>query len=91
MAYIHRIAEKESTDQLKADFDFISGSYSKAFGTPVSTPQVYTTNTIVPAYFNFGAVQNRVLTNDGKHDKPRSQVPGILVNFALSLYSSCFY
>ena len=91
MAFIERITAGESTGQLKSDFDFISGSYSHAFGAQVPTPQVYTTSTIVPAYFNFGAVQNRVLTNDGKHDQPRSVVPGILVNFALSLYSSCFY
>jgi hypothetical protein len=52
---------------------------------------VYRTNSIVPAYFRFGAVQNRVLTNDGLHDAAEGPVPGILVMFAISMYSSCFY
>ena len=58
-------------------------------GTP--TPQVYRTSSLIPAYFRFGAVQNRVLTNDGRHDTAEGPVPGILVMFAISMYSSCFY
>jgi hypothetical protein len=91
MAYIERIHEDDAAGSLKDDFDFISGSYSRGFGATVPTPQVYTTSSIVPAYFNFGRMQNAVLTNDGKHDGPQGSVPNILVNFALSLYSSCFY
>lgn len=91
MAYIRRIDESVATGNLKKDFEFISGSYSHASGRQVPTPQVYTTSSILPSYFNFGAVQNRVLTNDGAHDRPRGKVPNILVNFALSLYSACFY
>lgn len=91
MAFIHRIPEAEATGDLKKDFDFISGSYSHISQRKVSTPQVYTTNTIVPAYFNFGAVQNRVLTNNGKHDLSQGVLPNILVNFAISFYSACFY
>lgn len=91
MAFIERIHENDATGCLKEDFDFISGSYTKGFGSPLATPQVYTTNSIVPAYFNFGRVQNAVLTNDGKHDGPQASLPNILVNFALSFYSSCFY
>ena len=91
MAFIARIDHAAATGSLREDFDFISGSYSKMSGTQVPTPQVYTTSSIVPAYFNFGAVQNRVLTNDGKHDNPTGILPNILVNFAVSHYSSCFY
>lgn len=91
MAYIHRIHENEATGDLKKNFHFISGSYSHATQKRVPTPQVYTTSTIIPAYFNFGAVQNRVLTNDGKHDLAQGVLPSILVNFAVSFYSSCFY
>ncbi len=91
MAHIVRIDEQDAEGSLKEDFAYISGSYSNAMGSKVPTPQVYTTSTIVPAYFHFGAVQNRVLTNNGKHDKPSGKIPNILVNFALSFYSSCFY
>jgi hypothetical protein len=52
---------------------------------------VYRTNSLVPAYFRFGAIQNRVLTNDGEHDIADGPVPSILVMFAISMYSSCFY
>jgi hypothetical protein len=31
-----------------------------------------------------------VLTNDGRHDTDEGTVPGILVMFAISMYSSCF-
>ncbi len=91
MAYIRRIEEASAIGSLKQDFDFIAGSYSQALQQKVSTPQVYTTSSIVPAYFRFGALQNRVLTNDGKHDRPTGVLPNILVNFALSFYSACFY
>ena len=91
MAYIHRIIEQEATGTLKEDYAFISSSYSHASGRKVPTPQVYTTSSIVPAYFHFGAVQNQVLTNYGKHDRSPGAIPNILVNFALSFYSACFY
>jgi hypothetical protein len=91
VAYIRRVDEQTATGPVKADFDFLSGSYSKLIGRPVPTPQVYTTSSIIPAYFNFGALQNRVLTHDGAHDQQPGLVPNILVNFAVSFYSACFY
>ena len=91
MAYIEIIHENTASGALKDDYQFISDSYSHAFGSPVPTPQVYRPSSLVPAYFNFGAVQNRVLTNDGSHDRPAGALPAILVNFAVSLYASCFY
>jgi hypothetical protein len=91
MAYINIIHEDSATPELIDDYQFISSSYSKMAGVNVPTPQVYRPSSLIPAYFNFGAVQNRVLTNDGAHDRPTGQLPGILVNFAVSLYSSCFY
>ncbi len=91
MAHIRIVSEQEATGRLKEDYDFIAGSYSHGRGQKVATPQVYTTSSIVPAYFNFGAVQNRVLTNDGTHDRAPGPVPSILLNFAVSLYSTCYY
>ena len=46
---------------------------------------MYTTSSIVPAYFNFGAVQNRVLTNDGTHDRAPGPVLSILMNFEVAI------
>jgi hypothetical protein len=91
MAYIEIVLEDATGPELKENYEFISGSYSKMAGSKVPTPQVYRSSSLIPAYFNFGAMQNRVLTNDGAHDRPSGSLPGIMVNFAVSLYSSCFY
>ena len=91
MAFIRLVNENEATGQLADDFAFLSASYSHAAQTTVPTPQVYHTSSLIPQYFHFGAVQNRVLTNDGKHDRPVGRLPTILVNFAASMFSSCFY
>jgi hypothetical protein len=91
MAYIRVVDEAQARGSVAADYEFISGSYSKILGPGTPTPQVYRTSSIVPAYFRFGAVQNRVLTNDGLHDVAEGPVPGILVMFAISMYSCCFY
>ena len=91
MPYIRIVDEDEARGTVAEDYAFIAGSYSKILGEGTATPQVYRTNSIVPAYFRFGAMQNRVLTNDGRHDAAEGPVPGILVMFAISMYSSCFY
>jgi hypothetical protein len=91
MAHIRIVDESEACATVAEDYAFISGSYSKMLGAGTPAPQVYRTNSIVPDYFRFGAVQNRVLTHDGRHDTPEGPVPGILVMFAISMYSSCFY
>jgi hypothetical protein len=91
MAHIRIIDETQATGDVAKDYAFLSNSYSKILGAGTPTPQVYRTNSIVPGYFRFGAVQNRVLTNDGEHDADEGPVPGILMMFAISMYSSCFY
>jgi hypothetical protein len=91
MPHVRIVGEAEATGDVAEDYAFISGSYSKMLGPGTPTPQVYRTHSIVPAYFRFGAVQNRVLTNDGLHDRDDGPVPGILVMFAVSMYSACFY
>jgi hypothetical protein len=89
--YIRVVDEASASGSVAEDYAFLSGSYSKMLGPDTPTPQVYRTNSILPAYFRFGAMQNRVLTNDGKHDAAAGPVPDILTMFAISYYSSCFY
>ena len=91
MAHIRIIDEEQATGDVAEDYTFLSNSYSKMLGAGTPTPQVYRTNSIVPEYFRFGAVQNRVLTNDGEHNSDEGPVPGMLVMFAISMYSACFY
>ena len=91
MAHIRIVHEAEASGSVAEDYDFLSRSYSKILGEGTPTPQVYRTSSIVPDYFRFGAVQNRVLTHDGRHDHAEGPVPSILVMFAISMYSACFY
>ncbi len=91
MAHIRIVDEAQAGGSVAEDYAFLSESYSKILGGGTPTPQVYRTHSIVPDYFRFGAVQNRVLTHDGRHDDAGGPVPGILVMFAISRYSSCFY
>lgn len=91
MAHIRIVDESSASGTVAEDYAFLSSSYSKMLGAGTPTPQVYRTNSIVPDYFRFGAIQNRVLTNDGRHDVNEGPVPSILVMFAISKYSSCFY
>ncbi len=91
MPHIRIIDESQASGDLADDYTFLSNSYSGILGEGTPTPQVYRTHSIVPAYFRFGAVQNRVLTNDGRHDSEEGPVPAILVMFAISMYSACFY
>jgi hypothetical protein len=91
MAHIRIVDEKQARDDVADDYAFLSDSYSRMLGQGTPAPQVYRTNSIVPAYFRFGAIQNRALTNDGQHDAEEGPVPGILMMFAISMYSSCFY
>lgn len=94
MPYLRIIDEAEATGTLAEDYAYLGESYSNLFGPGTPTPNMYRTNTVVPAYFRFGAVQNRVLTNDGSFDEETGDdmpVPGMIVMFAVSMYSSCFY
>jgi hypothetical protein len=91
MAYVRIVGEDGAKGTLAEDYGFISDSYSHMLGAGTPTPQVYRTSSILPAYFRFGAVQNRALTNDGRHDHPVGPVPEILVMFGISMYSACFY
>jgi hypothetical protein len=91
MAHIRIVDEKQARGDVADDYAFLSDSYSRMLGQGTPAPQVYRTNSIVPAYFRFGAIQNRARTNDGQHDAEEGPVPGILMMFAISMYSSCFY
>lgn len=91
MPYIRIIDEEEATGQLAEDYDYLSKSYSRLVGGHMKTPNVYRTSSVVDAYFRFGALQNRVLTDNGKHTPNDGPLPKILVNFAVALNSSCFY
>lgn len=91
MPYIRFVNEDEATGTVAEDYEYLSDSYSKLVGATMATPQVYRTSSLVDTYFRFGALQNRVLTNDGQHGKEDGPLPQILVNFGVAINSSCFY
>jgi len=91
MAYIRIVNEDKARGAVAEDYQYLSDSSSKMVGQVMPTPQVYRPHSLVPAYFHFGALQNRVLTHDGRHDLEDGLLPPILVNFAVALHSSCYY
>ena len=94
MAFVHIVDENEATGTVAEDYAYLEESYSNLFGPGTPTPNMYRTNSVIPAYFRFGALQNRVLTGDGGFEERESEqepVPGLLTMFAVSMYSSCFY
>ena len=88
MAYIRIINEEAATGQLAEDYKFITGNYSKMTGKHMPTPQVYRTSSILPPYFHFGAIQNKVLMYEGR---PTGPLHDLIVQFGLSMFSSCYY
>jgi len=91
MPHIRIIEHKEATGTLADDYDYLAAAYGRIFQCDPFTPQVYTTSSVIPAYFRFGALQNRILTDDGTHVNAGGPLPRTLVNFAVALYSACFY
>jgi len=91
MAHIRIVDEAQARGSVAEDYAFLSASYSKILGEGTPAPQVYRASSLLPDYFRFGALQNRVLTGDGRHDREDGPVPGILVMFAIAMHSSCFY
>jgi hypothetical protein len=92
MAHIKIINEDEATGTVAEDYQYLAASYSKMVQMDMPTPMVYRTSSVVPEYFRFGTLQNRVSTNDGAHDQEDDpELPGILVNFAVAMHSACFY
>ena len=91
MAYIRIISQEQATGTLAEDYHYLSNAYAKLLGRGPVTPQVYTTSSVLPAYFRYGALQNRVLNGDGEHLNEGGPLPRTLVNFAVAVYSACFY
>lgn len=91
MAHIKIVPEDEAVGTVAEDYAFLRESYSKLSGRDFPTPQVYRPASLIPEYFRFGALQNRVLTGGGTHPAEDGPIPRILINFAVSLHSSCFY
>lgn len=91
MAYIRLLEENDAQGTVADDFAFLAASYSHFGGRSVRAPQVYRPASLIPTYFRFGTIQNRVLTADGRHDRPEGSLPRILLNFGVSRSSTCFY
>lgn len=90
MAYIRIVGPEEAQGDLARDYASISEAYSTSFSAHVPTPQVYRTHSIIPAYFHYGAVQMGS-TRSAEQYVGEGVAPGVLVNFGVALYSSCFY
>ncbi len=90
MAHIRIIPPEEATGRLAEDYGAISRAYSGSFGRHIPTPQVYRTHSLLEPYFHYGATQIGG-TSTAEQYLGKETVPGILANFAVAMYSSCFY
>jgi hypothetical protein len=103
MAYVSMTNETDAKGRLAEDYRKIPDSYGRLIPefSPDNpnqrpTPQVYRVSSIVEPYFHMAMLQNRVVIDrhfaaDGSFVAERGPVPGVLVNFATSMHSSCFY
>lgn len=92
MAYIEIIQPEDAGGDLAVNYEAISGAYTKSFGSErkIPVPQVYRTHSIVPPYLHYGAVQMGGTSSSDEYIG-KGTAPGVLVNFAVALFSSCFY
>ena len=103
MAFINIIPESEAAGRMAEDYCNIPNSYGRVIPAfnPNSPdqrrcPNVYTVGTIVEPYFHYAMLINRTAIDRGvdendKYKKEEGPAPGVLVNFATALFSSCFY
>jgi hypothetical protein len=103
VAFVQIIPESQACGRLADDYRNIPNSYGRVNPefSPDSPdqrrcPHVYTVGTIVEPYFHYAMLINRVGINRGidENDQPKPEqgpAPGVLVNFATALFSSCFY
>ncbi len=103
MAFVRMVPQDEASGRLAENFRAIPNSYGRLIPefSPDNpnqrpTPQVYRVSSIVEPYFHMAMLQNRVVmdrsfSEDGSFLPEQGPVPGVLVNFALSMHSSCFY
>jgi hypothetical protein len=103
MAYVAMVDEAVATGRLAEDYRRIPDSYGRLIPefspdhpNQRPTPQVYRVGSLVEPYFHMAMLQNRVVmdrsfSEDGSFLPEQGPVPGVLVNFALSMHSSCFY
>lgn len=91
MAYIEIINEESATGTLKDDYAYLSSSYSRLFGHEILAPNVYRSSNLIPAYFRFGVMEFRSISQDGTTARTAGNLPGILTNYAVSQHASCFY
>ncbi len=90
MTFVRTVDEHEATGTLAEDYAYLARSYGSLFGFE-KAPNVYRTSSLVPPYFRFGTLQNRILTNDGTSPVEGGPIPRMLVNFGVSAFSACFY
>ena len=91
MTHVRVVDEAAATGTVAEDYQYLSEAYGRLWNTDPITPRVYTTSSILPTYFRYGALVNRVWTNDGQSLIEGGPLPRPLVNFAVAFYSACFY
>ena len=90
MAYLDIVEPEAAKGELKQSYDALVQMYADG-GLTIVVPNVYKTNFALPTYLDFGTLQAACLPNYPQQTEPLTTVPGVLVNFGVAKFSSCFY
>ena len=90
MAYLDIVEPEEASGELKASYDALVQMYADG-GLTIVVPNVYKTNFALPVYLDIGTLQAACLPNYPQQTEPLTTVPGVLVNFGVAKFSSCFH
>jgi hypothetical protein len=90
MSYLEIVQPEQATGDLKKSYDSLVKMYADA-GLSIVVPNVYKTNAALPLYLDFGILQAHCLPNYPLQTEPPTTIPGVLVNFGVAKFSSCFY
>ena len=91
MAYLDIVESEEAVGELAAAYRRNVDMYKDAGLELSEVPNVYKTNYAAPQYLDFGTLQAACLPNYPIQTEPVGPVPWVVVNFAVSKYSACFY
>lgn len=89
MSYLEIIQPEQATGALKNSYDSLVKMYADA-GLSIVVPNVYKSNSALPLHLDFGTLQAVCLPNYPQQTEPPTTIPGVLVNFGVAKFSSCF-
>ena len=89
LTFIRTINEADAAGHLAEDYARIANAYRHLLGMSIPVPQPYRVPSLIETYCRLGAMQAEIMIHN--HAGIEAKALDMLVDFAISLYSSCFY